>query len=111
MKRAALILACALLAGCATSAEAPAPPVAVLTQDAVTVALYRQPCALPAVANLPHRATWHEPSRGHFEGCFAVQHGTVVVLYFEDRTVLITGLSNFRAPGAPRSSPLSHHGV
>lgn len=85
----ATLTALVLLAGCAASSPAGAPvhPAAELRQGDVAVALYREPCALAAVANLPYRVTWRD-ARGVFEGCFAVQHGSVVAMYFDDRTVV-----------------------
>lgn len=104
MARAALILACALAAGCATPVVAPAAPVAEVAQNGVAVRLFREPCTLAgAVSNLPYRATWEQGGRT-FEGCYTVQHGTVVVAYFDDRSVVAIPLSLFRAAGAPPPS-------
>jgi len=97
-------LGMALIVALASCAYAPAQPstqpVAEFRQDDITVSLFSEPCALEAVANLRYRATWRDPKRGHFEGCYTVQHETIVVLYFEDRTVLTAPLREFRPPAA-----------
>ena len=92
------LAAIAALAGCATLPP-PAQPVAELKQDDVTVSLYSEPCALAAVKNLPYRAQWREAG-GSFEGCYTVQHQTIVVLYFDDRMVITAPLRVF-GPHAP----------
>ena len=94
---------CAIALLAALPALAPAAPVAAIVQDGITVTLYDEPCALEAVANLRYRATWHDPKRGHFEGCYTVQHHTIVVLYFDDRTVVVLPLQIFQPP-SPRPS-------
>jgi len=49
------------------------------------IVLYSEPCALPAVVNLPHRAEW--TTRGEtFAGCWAINVFGYVVMYFDDRT-------------------------
>lgn len=63
-----------------------AEPKAVATTDKVTVTLYDEPCAIPAVKNLPFRATWKEGG-STFEGCFTISGG-LVMGYFDDRTVV-----------------------
>jgi len=93
------VVAALMLAALPTQAA----PVAAIVQDGITVTLYDEPCALAAVANLPYRATWHDPKRGHFEGCYTVQHHTIVVLYFDDRTVVVLPLQIFQPP-SPRPS-------
>jgi hypothetical protein len=93
------VVAALMLAALPTQAA----PVAAVTQDGITVTLYDEPCALEAVANLCYRATWHDPKRGHFEGCYTVQHHTIVVLYFDDRTVVVLPLQIFQPP-SPRPS-------
>lgn len=102
----------ALLAGCAllpptTPAPGATPPRAggepaaeLLSEGGVVVQLYQEPCQLAAVENLPYRATWRE-ARGNFEGCFDVQHQSIVVLYFEDHTVVTLPLAQFGPPAAP----------
>lgn len=52
--------------------------------------------------NLQYRATWDDPKRGHFEGCYTVQHQTIVVLYFEDRMVITAPLRVFAPPAPPQ---------
>ena len=96
------VLSVALIALIVSCAAAPvqAAPVAAIVRDGITVTLYDEPCALAAVANLPYRATWNDSKRGHFEGCYTVQHHTIVVLYFGDRTVFTAPLREFRPPAA-----------
>ncbi len=101
-----------LIAGCAAPppAAAPAHPAAELRQGDVTVALYREPCALAQVANLHFRASWDDPKRGHWEGCYSVQHDTVVVLFFEDGSVITAPLHLFGPPAPPeplKARPIS----
>jgi hypothetical protein len=76
-----------------------AEPVAVFAEGGgVTVSLYQEPCARAAVSNLPYRATWRDAAGKTFEGCAAVQHGSVVVMYFDDRTVVTVPVRAFGAP-------------
>lgn len=70
----------------------------------VAIALYREPCALAAVSNLPHRAVWRD-ARGKFEGCFAIQHGSIVAMYFEDRTVVTAPVAVFTPTSGSRRLP------
>lgn len=106
----AWVLLCALgtgLAGCALLP--PGQPAAELSLGGVVISLYQEPCQLAAVENLPYRATWREAS-GNFQGCFDVQHGSVVVLYFEDRTVVTLPLAQFGPPAAPAEAPSTGSG-
>lgn len=54
--------------------------------DGIVVTLTNEKCALPAVSNLPVRATWAEKGKTH-EGCYGVSFGNVL-MYFDDRTVV-----------------------
>ena len=92
------LIALLALAGCATLP--PPRPVAEYVEGPVTITLSDEPCALAAVTNLPYRATWRD-TRGVFEGCFDIQHGSVVALYFDDRTVVTAPLRAFGPPAAP----------
>ena len=68
--------------------------IAQATDGTSTVTLYDDKCALPAVSNLPFRATWSEHGKTT-EGCFTIM-GPIVVMYFEvDRTVALAGAENF----------------
>lgn len=99
--RALAALVCAALSGCAVAPPQPASaPAAVATREDVTLSLYTEPCALPAVKNLPYRAIWRD-ARGAYEGCYDVRLGAVVVAYFTDRTVIVVPLEVFRAPAPP----------
>jgi len=90
----------------ALAADATAPhPAAEYTEGGATVALYREPCQLAAVANLPYRATWRDAAGKTFEGCFAIQHGSVVAMYFDDRTVVTLPVRAFGPPAAPSLDP------
>ena len=62
--------------------------IASASQNNVTISLTNEPCASQSVKNLPYRAIWTEPN-GKIEGCYGVQSGTVVMLYFEDKTVAV----------------------
>jgi len=66
-----------------------AEPVASARAGDITVILYNEPCNLPAVSNLPGRATWHEGGKV-FEGCFGVASWAPVVMLFfgNDKTVV-----------------------
>ena len=95
-----VFLSLLLVGGCATSSpKVPEPlrmPVAALQHGSITVTLSRDVCGLTAVTNLPYRALWSEPGGG-FEGCYDVRgEGTVVVIYFSDRMVLLLPLRMFR---------------
>ena len=78
-------------------AVAYAAPVAVAGNSEVTVTLTDEDCALGAVKNLPYRATWVE-AKGSFEGCYDVRRD-IVVIYFEDKQVVVVPLGAFRKPG------------
>lgn len=92
MKIALLMLALGL------AVQASAAPIATASHAGVIVTLTDEPCALPAVANLPNRATWQQDSKT-YEGCFGVRAG-LVLAYFDDRTVALLPLDGFiRATG------------
>ena len=61
--------------------------------NGTVVELTNEPCALPAVANLPKRAVWRETGKV-FEGCYVARFGAVV-MYFSDRTVIIAPMNAF----------------
>lgn len=68
------------------SGPAKAAAVATASQGDVTITLYDDKCALPAVSNLPFRATWRDATGLH-DGCFDVANG-LVLAYFADKTVV-----------------------
>jgi hypothetical protein len=82
-----------LLAGCANAQPItlPTPIVATLMAENVSIILSREPCAIPAVANLPYRALWITKRTGvAHDGCYDLRQGTATVLfYFDDRTILL----------------------
>ena len=53
----------------------------------VRIALYREACTLPAIANLPNRAQWFEAGK-IFEGCWGLNPVGIITLYWSDRTVV-----------------------
>jgi len=82
-----------LLAGCANAQPItlPTPVVATLMAENVSIILSREPCAIPAVANLPYRALWITKATGAaHDGCYDLRQGAATVLfYFDDRTILL----------------------
>jgi hypothetical protein len=82
-----------LFVGCANAQPItlPTPVVATLMAENVSIILSRQPCAIPAVANLPYRALWITKATGAaHDGCYDLRQGTATVLfYFDDRTILL----------------------
>lgn len=62
-------------------------PLAETGAGAVRVVLYREPCALSAVTNLPKRAEWTEAGKV-FEGCWGINSAGIVTLYWSDRTAV-----------------------
>ena len=77
-----------LMPGCAQAAV-----IAVGEGDGVKVSLTDEPCALPAVVNLPRRATWEEKGKT-FQGCWG-RSGPVVMAYFDDRTAAVFPVQMF----------------
>lgn len=71
-----------------------AEPRAFVENEGVRVTLYDEPCAVVAVANLPHRATWSEKG-ATLEGCFTAERG-MAIFYFDDRTVIVIPANQFR---------------
>ena len=71
-----------------------AEPIAVVSQGALVLTLTDEPCALPAIANLPHRAIWVEKGET-IEGCWRWR-GETVLFYFADRTVMDLPVLVFR---------------
>ena len=68
--------------------------VAVANSGGVEVRLTNEPCALSAVANMPHRAMWVEDGVTT-EGCFTIQEGAVLA-YWADRTITAFPIRVFR---------------
>lgn len=91
----ALITLAVLLCG-----QANAEPFAqVQSVDGVRIVLYREDCALSAITNLPGRATWEDNGKV-FEGCWGVRPNmSVVLMYFDDKTVAAIPISSFERPG------------
>ena len=66
-----------------------AAPIAVATAPGVTVTLFDEKCKLPAVNNLPLRATWTQAGKTT-EGCFGgFTEANAIGIYFEDGTVAV----------------------
>jgi len=66
-----------------------AAPIAVATAPGVTVTLFDEKCKLPAVNNLPLRATWTQNGKTN-EGCFGgFTEAGAIGLYFDDGTVSV----------------------
>lgn len=59
------------------------------------ITLTDEPCKLEAIANLPGRATWSEPSGKVWEACYG-RFGNAVVFYCSDRTIQILPQNGFR---------------
>lgn len=67
---------------------AQAVPIAESTMGKVTVRLYDEPCALKdRIKNLEYRAVWLEGGK-EFRGCFGMNQMGIVLIYFEDKTVV-----------------------
>lgn len=71
-----------------------AEPIAVFSQGQLFVTLTNEPCALPAVINLPNRAVWIEKGET-IEGCWRHSE-TFIMFYFADKTVLPLPTRAFR---------------
>ncbi len=66
-----------------------AAPIAVANAPGVTVTLFDEKCRLPAVTNLPLRATWTQHGKTN-EGCFGgFTEAGAIGLYFDDGTVAV----------------------
>jgi hypothetical protein len=66
-----------------------AAPIAAATAPGVTVTLFSDKCKLPAVKNLPLRATWTQDGKT-VEGCFGgFTEANAIGIYFEDGTVAV----------------------
>ena len=64
------------------------------SHNGITIQLTDEPCKSQGVKNLPYRAVWKE-GKGSFEGCYGVASGAVVMLYFEDKTVVVLPVQAF----------------
>lgn len=71
-----------------------AEPVASASHNGITITLFDEGCKSQNVKNLPYRALWKE-GKGSFEGCYGVASGAVVMLYFEDKTVVVLPVQAF----------------
>ena len=68
--------------------------------EEVTIVLYDDPCGLSeSVTNLPLRATWREKDDKVVEGCWNVNSEGIVMMYFEDRTVVAVSKKYFSPIG------------
>jgi len=66
-----------------------AAPIAVANAPGVTVTLFDEKCKLPAIKNLPLRATWTQNGKTN-EGCFGgFTEAGAIGLYFDDGTVAV----------------------
>ena len=74
---------------------AQAEPVASAAGGGVSISLYTDKCALSAVSNLPFKATWTEKGKVS-QGCYGVAYQEVVMLYFEDKTVVVLPVGMFK---------------
>lgn len=75
-------------------------PIFEASHDGVRIVVYDEPCKLPAVANLPRRATWAEKGKT-FEGCAGISPIGVVMFFFDDKTVAAVPVQAFtRVTGA-----------
>ena len=71
-----------------------AEPTHVVRHGDLVVTLTDEPCALPAVVNLPGRSVWVEKGET-IEGCWG-QRGDTILFYFADLTVLDLPARAFR---------------
>jgi len=66
-----------------------AAPIAVANAPGITVTLFDEKCKLPAIKNLPLRATWTQSGKT-IEGCFGgFSEAGAIGLYFEDKTIAV----------------------
>lgn len=79
-----------LLTACTTLAE----PLAQVESNGVRIVLYTAPCALPAIANMPHRAEWTAKGKT-FAGCWTLNSFNLIVMYFDDRTTIAIPAQHF----------------
>ena len=86
-----MILAALFLLASYASAE----PIAQGGNSKITITLYDEPCQLKdQITNLQYRATWEEGGK-KFKGCFAINEMGIVIVYFEDKTVIATPAQAF----------------
>ncbi len=63
--------------------------------EGIDITLTDQPCKLPAVSNLKFEAIWTEKGKS-YKGCYGGHPQLpVVVLYFEDKTVVVLPVDLF----------------
>ena len=87
--QAMLFFIAVLLAIVLAGTVANAAPIAAATAPGVTVTLFSDKCKLPAVKNLPLRATWTQDGKT-IEGCFGgFTEANAIGIYFEDGTVAV----------------------
>ena len=77
------------------ASQVKAGPIAQAESQGIVITVYTEPCKLPAVSNLPVRATWVESGKT-YEGCAAPNPPLgIVIFYFEDKTVAVVPLQLF----------------
>lgn len=83
-----------MLALLLTASAAFAEPFAQVEGDGVRIVLYIEPCALPAITNLPHRVEWTAKGKT-FAGCWGLNALSLIVMFFDDRTAVTIPASMF----------------
>ena len=90
-------LCIALAAAMLLSGPAFSEPVARATRGGAVITLHTDPCEqASSITNLPFKAVWVE-GQTTFQGCYqAVPELSLVVLWFEDRSVVLLPISALR---------------
>lgn len=73
---------------------AKAEAIAATEQGGVRIVLYSEKCAIKGVANLPHRASFHENGKT-YEGCAGMSPFGLILFYFSDETVFAVPVDAF----------------
>ena len=83
-----VLAAASLITWMVLPTKARAASIAMTESHGVEIVLTDEPCALPAVTNLPYRSTWKEKGK-ITAGCWALSQFDVVMSYWTDRTVAV----------------------
>lgn len=74
-----------------------AAPIARASDKDVVIVLYEDKCTLDVIG-LPQRAQWSQGGKS-WEGCFDLRRDTLILIYFEDKSIVIIPAGFFRPHG------------